>query len=190
MGIFPLATQRLALRPFERADLAAFAAYRNHPEVARYQSWSSCTDDDAAAFFAEQQQLAFDADGAWFQIAVERRLGGALLGDVAVRFFDDGRQAEIGMTFAVAAQRQGYATEAVAVLIESLFDGLRKHRVVATVDTRNLPAQRLLERQGFRREVHHRKNIHFKGAWSDEYAYALLGCEWRVGREGIERGAE
>ena len=188
MSMFPLATERLALRPFRQTDLAAFTAYRTHPEVERYQSWSSCTDDEAAAFLAEQQQLAFDTDGTWFQLAVERQHDGVLLGDVAVHFFNDGQQAEIGMTFDVAAQRQGYALEAVARVVECLFDGLRKHRIVATVDTRNLRAQRLLERQGFRREAHFHKNIHFKGSWSDEYAYALLNSEWRSSREGPERG--
>ena len=189
MDIFPLATEHLVLRPFKRADLAAFATYRNHPEVARYQSWSSCTDGDAAAFFAEQQRLVFDTDGTWFQIAAERQLDGMLLGDVAVHFFDDGRQAEIGMTFDVAAQRQGYATEAVTRVVQVLFDDLRKHRIVATVDTRNPRAQQLLERQGFRREAHYHKNIYFKGAWRDEYLFALLRCEWLVNRKNAEQGA-
>ena len=189
MSIFPIATERLVLRPFKRADLTAFTAYRNRPEVARYQSWSLCTNDDAAAFFAEQQQLTFDTDGTWFQIAAERQLDGTLLGDVAVHFFDDGQQAEIGITFDVAAQRQGYAMEAVTRVIEVLFEDLRKHRIVATVDTRNPRAQQLLERQGFRREAHYRKNIHFKGAWSDEYSYALLNCEWLVNRRSAKQGA-
>ncbi len=34
-------TERLRLRPFEAADLPAFVAYRRHPDVARFQSWST-----------------------------------------------------------------------------------------------------------------------------------------------------
>ena len=35
-------SERLILRRFEDSDLTSFVAYRNDPEVARYQSWDSC----------------------------------------------------------------------------------------------------------------------------------------------------
>ncbi len=178
----PLATARLVLRPFTRDDFASFTAYRNHPEVARYQGWSSYSFDDALAFFAEQAPLAFDTDETWFQIAAERRTDGQLVGDVAVHFLDEGRQAELGVTFDVQAQRQGYAREAVASVVELLFEQHGKHRLVATVDALNARAQRLLEHLGFRREGMYRQNVFFKGAWGDEYAYALLASEWRERR--------
>jgi RimJ/RimL family protein N-acetyltransferase len=34
-----------------------------------------------------------------------------------------------------------------------------------------------------RREGHFRKNVWFKGAWGDEYLYALLDEEWRRSAE-------
>jgi RimJ/RimL family protein N-acetyltransferase len=36
-----IVTPRLVLRPFRADDLAAFVAYRSHPDVARYQSWDT-----------------------------------------------------------------------------------------------------------------------------------------------------
>lgn len=179
MNIFPLNTARLVLRPFTQSDLPAFTAYRNHADVARYQSWSSYTADDAREFFAHQDGLVFDSPDSWFQIAAERKEDGVLVGDVAVHFFDDGQQAEIGFTFDAACQRLGYAREAVRSVIELLFADLGKHRLVATVDVLNLRAQHLLDRQGFRREGHYRENVFFKGTWSDEYSYALLRREWQ-----------
>lgn len=166
------------LRPFIQADLVRFTAYRSQPEVARYQSWSSFSQEDSLAFFREQENLVFNKDDSWFQIAVIRQQDGELLGDVAVHFFDDGRQAELGVTFDRAFQGQGYATEAVTRVLDLLFKDLQKHRIVATVDSRNLPAQHLLEKQGFRREGSYKENILFKGSWSDEYSYALLKQEW------------
>jgi len=180
MNVFRLTTPRFILRPFTRRDLPAFIAYRNQPEVARYQSWSSYTAQEAEAFFAQQDGLAFNTNDTWFQIAAERKEDGTLAGDVALHFFDEGRQAELGATFVAAFQRQGYASEAVSKVIELLFSKLDKHRIVATVDALNVPAQRLVENQGFRREAHYRENIFFKGAWSDEYSYALLNHEWQV----------
>ena len=180
MNIFPRITSRLILRPFLDRDLAEFAVYRNHPDVARYQSWSTYDMKDANNFFAQQKDLVFGSDETWFQIAIERRDKGGLIGDVGVHFFDEGRQAELGMTFDPAHQRQGYAQEAVADVIRLLFTELGRHRLVATVDVRNVPAIQLLERQGFSREGHYRKNIWFKGEWGDEYGYALLNENWQA----------
>lgn len=173
-----LITERLTLRKFTRADLPVFIHYRNQPVVARYQSWENYSAADAEAFYAQQEPLEFNTDESWFQVAVVRREDGLLLGDVAVHFFDDGRQAELGMTFDVRHQRQGFAREAMAGVIDLLFNRLNKHRLVATVDARNEAAARLLEKLKFRREAHFRQNIFFKGEWGDEYAWALLRSEW------------
>ncbi len=54
---------------------------------------------------------------------------------------------------------------------------MKKHRVIAITDTRNTASFKLLEKLGFRREGHYVQNIFFKGAWGDEYLYALLASE-------------
>lgn len=179
MRHLPLLTPRLILRPFTADDLPHFTAYRNHPDVARYQSWSDYSAAQAQAFFAQQQRLAFNHDDSWFQLAVERREDGALLGDVAVHFFDEGRQAELGVTFDPVHQRQGQAREALSAVIALLFGPLAKHRITAVVDARNLRAAALFSKLGFRREACWRQNVFFKGAWGDEFGFALLQSEWR-----------
>ena len=103
-----------------------------------------------------------------------RAADGVLLGDVALHFFDEGRQAEIGFTFARAHQGHRYASEVVGRVLALLFGELGKHRVVATVDVANAPAVQLLERARFRREGHYIQNVFFKGKWADEYSFALL----------------
>ncbi len=184
MDLLPLTTDRLILRKFTRRDLPTFVNYRSQLEVARYQSWLSYSTADAENFFEQQHGLTFNLDETWFQIAVERKADAVLVGDVAVHFFDGGRQAEIGMTFDLAYQRQGYAQEAVASVVALLF-ALGKHRLSATTDARNERAARLLEKTGFRREAHYRENIFFKGAWSDEYGYALLRSEWSMRTQSL-----
>jgi RimJ/RimL family protein N-acetyltransferase len=180
--LLPVSTDRLLLRPLEEADLDAFAAYRNKPEVARYQSWSSFSTADGAAYISDQRTQPFDTDGTWFQLVVIRRRDNVLIGDVAVHFLDEGRQAEIGVTFDSAHQKQGYAFEAVSRVVDLLFTDLGKHRVIAITDAENVAAQKLLENVGFRQEAHWRQNTFFKGAWSDEFGYALLNSEWQARR--------
>ena len=69
-------TARLRLRRFRMEDLEALHAYRDDPEVARYQSWDSPYSlDDARAFIAEVMPDDPDTPGEWFQFAVCKRPG-------------------------------------------------------------------------------------------------------------------
>jgi RimJ/RimL family protein N-acetyltransferase len=179
----PIATKRLRLRAFRAGDEAAFLAYRADPEVSRYQSWDGCTPADAAAFVAEMAAHDADIPGTWYQIAVARKDDDAVLGDLALHTSaTDRRQVEIGYSLGSAHQGQGYATEAVAALLDFVFERLGKHRAIAAMDTRNHRSVALVERLGFRREAHFLEHCWFKGAWSDEYAYALLAREWSLRR--------
>jgi len=179
-SVLLLKTSRLLLRPFQETDLAAFAAYRSDPDVARYQSWASpYTLDQAMEFLREMELVQAGAPGTWYQLAVERHGQPGLIGDCAFQVFaDDECQAQIGFTFSPAYQKQGYATEAVTGLLDYLFGERRLHRVTATCDIENNASIRLLERLGMRREAEFIENIWFKGVWGSEYVYALLYKEW------------
>lgn len=172
-------SERLLLRRLESADAAPLAAYRSVPEVARYQSWDAPFPlAEAAALVAESS--AADPRGAgWFQWAVERLDQPGIVGDVGVNRLEDGRQAVIGYTVAPAFQRRGYGAEAISRMLDHLLVEEGLHRVSAECDTRNLASVRLLEALGFRREGHLRSSTWYKGAWSDDFLYAVLADEWR-----------
>ncbi len=174
-----LDTPRLRLRRFASKDLAAFVAYRNEPAVARYQSWEAVTAAEAADMINQQSVLDPGVPGAWFQFAVTLRPEHNLIGDCGL-YIDpsDPRLAEIGFTFGLSHQGQGFATEAVRAVLRFSFEVLRLHRVKAVVDRRNDPAVRLLERAGMRQEALFLQHSWFKGAWCDEYVFAILAMEW------------
>ncbi len=174
-------TERLVLRDFTRADLSAFAAYRNNPEVARYQSWTDYDLARAEQFFQVQQALAFGELDSWYQIAIADKDSGALVGDCVVHFVEaDYRQLEIGFTLALEHQRKGYGFEAISALLAFIFGELNTHRVTALTDVLNRGCVGLLERLGFRQEAHFVENCWFKGAWGSEYLYALLNREFNA----------
>ncbi|WP_330149477.1 GNAT family protein [Shewanella xiamenensis] len=176
-----LTTQRFTLRPFQRADLEAFTAYRAEPKIAKYQSWTDYSYSDAVALFENMDYAQFGAADTWFQLAIVTAASvvtpAILVGDVALHFIDE-QQMEIGFTIAPEYQGQQVAFEAVSALLGYLFVKLDKHRVIAITDVDNLACCRLLEKLGFRREAHYVKNIFFKGAWGDEYLYAMLREEY------------
>jgi aminoglycoside 6'-N-acetyltransferase len=170
----------LLLRPFDNGDLEPFVAYRSDPEVARYQGWDApYSEEQARLFLDDMKKRKPGLPGWWYQIAIELRQSGALIGDCAFCVLADyPQQAEIGFTLAQAYQGRGYAAEAVTRLLDYLFGDLKLHRVRAVCDVENMASSRLLERLGMRREAHFVQNTWFKGRWSSEYWYAILREEW------------
>ncbi len=174
-----LETARLILRHFTDADLVPFMAYRNDPDVARYQGWEGISEAEANVFIAEQKLVAPGVPGQWFQIAIALKETGTLVGDCAFKIDEhDERQAEIGYTLARAYQGKGIAAEAVSRVLDYAFRTLELHRVIAITDCENAASIALLERLGLRREGHFIQNVWFKGRWADEYLYATLQDEW------------
>src|SRR3712207_3176836 len=125
-----LESERLILRRFADSDLAPFLAYRNDPEVARYQAWESCTEQEAVAMIEELKSLQPGIPGEWFQFAIELKETGALIGDCALKVEQDGRQAEIGFTLSREHQGKGYAAEAVSRLLDYAFGDRSEERRV------------------------------------------------------------
>lgn len=179
-----LETARLRLRHFGDGDLASLLAYRNDPDVARFQSWDSMTEDFGRIFIKEMRESQPGVPGYWFQFAIELRASGDHIGDCALHTRgDDPRLGEIGYTVATPFQGQGYAREAVSAMLDYAFGVLRMHRVTAYVDTENARSIALLERLRFRREGHFVQCAWFDDGWCDEYNYAMLCEEWQALRE-------
>lgn len=174
-----LETARLRLRNFRDADLPLFMAYRNDPEVAKYQSWEGISESEAHAFMQEQKIMQLGVPDQWFQIGIELKETELLVGDCAFKINEhDDRQAEIGFTLSRAYQGQGIAFEAVLCVLDYAFRTLDLHRILAITDCENAASVALLERLGMRREGHFLQNVWFKGKWGDEYLYAILKEEW------------
>ncbi len=177
-----LNTQRLTLRKFQEFDVEAFFAYRPDPKVAAYQGegWLNYTLDKAKAFVRKQIDFEPGIPGTWFQIAIELKESGELIGDLGVYTLpQDAKQVEIGFTLNPSYQNKGYGLEAVKCLIGYLFRSLDMHRVIAVVDVRNKPSIGLIEKIGMRKEGHFIKNCWDKGEYTDEYSFALLNEEWQ-----------
>lgn len=179
-GMFTrIESERLILRRFEDSDLTSFVAYRNDPEVARYQSWDSCNEREARAFIRGMGAARVGVPGKWFQFAIESKETGELIGDCALRVNKhEPYRAEIGFTLAREYHGKGFASEAVSHVLDYAFGALGLHRIIAIADCRNAPSWALLERLGMRREGHFVENSWFKGGWADEYLYAILRHEW------------
>ena len=185
---FFLETERLLIRSFQPSDLESVFAYRNDPNVARYQGWDIPYPREKALQWVTNPDVIVPTEpGGRFKAALELKSTGEMIGDIGFMLNKhDARQAECGYSLSQTHWHQGYAAEAVKRLLSYLFDDLNLHRVTAVMDVDNLASWRLADRLGFRREAHFVENILFKGSYASEYHYAVLRREWKeqVGNAG------
>lgn len=180
----PIETERLVLRPLRTEDLADVWAYQSREDVVRYIPGEVRTHEESATHLAERVQWTrLEHDGDFLAVAVELPgIGGGaprVIGDLSLtlRSVRD-RQAEVGWVFHPDFHGHGYATEAVAALLELAFSDLDSHRISAQLDLRNDASARLCERLGMRREAHFVHDQLFKGEFVDTVVYAILDVEW------------
>ncbi|MEV4335089.1 GNAT family protein [Streptomyces sp. NPDC049597] len=166
-------TLRLRLRKLRDDDADALSEYRSHPEVARYQGWSSPVSREAAASDIREYGGTDPSAPGWFIFAIEIKTEGLLVGEVGVRLHDNKMQADMGYSLDPSHQGMGLATEAVTAVVSSYFErGVR--RISADCDARNIRSVALLERVGFRFEGLRVANRYAKGEWIDELFFGLL----------------
>ncbi len=157
-------------------DVAPFVAYRNDPEVARYQSWNlPFTEQDALSLLSEQGDQDDLTPGRWTQFAVER--DGRLIGDVCAYLDDTCAVAEIGFTLARSGHGQGYATQATQALVHDLVERVGVGRVQAELDPENIASQRVLENIGLVYEATTKKSLLWRGQWADSATYGATAQE-------------
>lgn len=167
-------TPRLIARRFGAGDIDALAAIRNDPEVAKYQSWSTFSAEDARRFIDELAGLQPGEPG-WFQFALGEKATGKLVGDCGLDVMAENRSlARIGYTIARAHWNRGYASEAVRALADYAFASFPLQRIEASFDPDNGGSRRVLEKAGFIRVGLFRDSAWFEGDWGDDPLYARV----------------
>lgn len=78
----------------------------------------------------------------------------------------------------ISGRGKGYAGEALQLLIEYLFAGYPVERIIAFTDAENIPAQRVLEKNGFQQEGRLRRTMFRDGQWRDVLIFGLLRQEF------------
>jgi aminoglycoside 6'-N-acetyltransferase len=144
-----LRTSRLRLRRSEPRDAEQISAYRSDPEVHEHQGWDRTDPDHVRLEIEEMLQRVPGGTGGWVQFTVETLADDRLVGDVGLRVAEDEPGVVmIGYTMAPAAQGRGYATEAVAALVEYAFGTLDADIARAYADAANAPSVRVGEKVG------------------------------------------
>jgi RimJ/RimL family protein N-acetyltransferase len=182
--IFATSERLLLRRPCE-SDLDKLLPGWSDPQMVRFTGLRDDPRGFVAAFIADMQSKSpgdCEPGGPWYQMVIERRDDGAVLGDLGIGFGVPGeRQVELGWRILPPVQRRGYAREAVAALIPWLIEAHRIRRFVGVAASENQASVALLRSLGFRQEGHFRESFLCNGRWLDDDYFALLAREWPGG---------
>ena len=126
----------------------------------------------------------------------ERQLGGGvgfgmfaegqLTGEITLSSIQRGpfQQAYIGYWVDEQLAGNGFAGEAVVIVLKYAFEELGLHRVEIAIVPRNRPSRRVVEKLGLREEGIAIGFLEIDGNWEDHVRYAITAEEWQ------ERGPE
>lgn len=174
-------TERIIIRPVEIGDRESIFTYRADPETSKYLSLTPQIVEDVEEFIKKSSN-EIDVPGTWFQFVIIEKITKQLIGDIGIHFLEtdsENKQVEIGYTLDRRFRGNGYASEALSVIIDYLINSLNKHRIIASIDPANLDSIKLVERLGFRKEAHFIESLFFRGKWVDDLVYAILAREWK-----------
>ncbi|MFI5772162.1 GNAT family N-acetyltransferase [Streptomyces sp. NPDC051658] len=169
--------KRIRLRGIEPDDWTAFMRFAedeerlgdvlNPPRSAEgHRAWA-------------KEQAAAKSDGDCFRLAIEAADTGETVGAVG-SFHADPRSGwfEYGITIGADHRRNGYAAEAVLLLLRFMFAERRFHRCQARIFAHNEASLALHRRLGFVEEGRLRDHVFFAGRHHDLVMMGMLADEF------------
>lgn len=170
--------ERVQLRDFNRADWDFFAALVGHELTSKFENSRPGAErikQDFKAALAHQNQVPREH----FNLAICRIGDLKPVGGIHIKLnWEDIREWEIGWALHPEHWKQGYATEAVRLLMGFSFEQLNVHRIVAYANADNLLSERLMIRAGMTLDGVLRETRYCNQTWCDELIYSVLEREW------------
>ena len=142
-----LKTNRLTLQPQTQDDAPALFAILSNEEAMRFWNRPAISRLAVVEELLREQQIAMREGLCLYWTLVQ---DGEAIGSIDLSLIEEG-SAELGFLLRPDCWGRGLASEAVAVVIQHGFDALGLTRLAAAVQTANLAAARVLEKNRFLR---------------------------------------
>ena len=175
---------RVLLRPPQQRDWKRWATLRD--ESRDFLSpWEPTWPYDALTRRSFRRRVrAYNQElrqGSSFSFLIFRRSDNVLMGGVTLSNLRRGvaQSASLGYWIGRPHARQGYMSEALALVLEFGFEQLGLHRIEAACLPHNAASRALLLKTGFSEEGHARQYLRINGAWQDHLLFAMLRSDTR-----------
>ncbi|KZN22799.1 hypothetical protein A4G99_16910 [Haladaptatus sp. R4] len=172
--------ERVELRTTEREDVDFIQRARTDPAIRTSLGFVRPYNHEQTEEFFENTISADNGDSN-FLVCVD----GEPVGEVNL-FRVERDHGEIAYWLDSDWRGEGYATEAVSLLLRYAFGTRGLHRVFARIGGFNDGSRGLVERLGFQREGRLRDHTFWRGEYHDTFVYGLLREEWNGGFESHE----
>ena len=173
-----LETPRLLLRPITEADIEFIYRLFSRPETNRYSNYNDLRGlGEAEEMYENYLRPSFEDH---FRVIVELKEGHEPAGTLGLyNYSERDKRAVLGYDLLREYWGRGIMNEAVAELLRYGFEYLGLNRIEATVDPKNIPSVRLLERLQFTAEGCMSDRHFYKGGFHDECVFEFLKSKWR-----------
>lgn len=166
---------RIKLRPLKFSDAEAIRKYSKDRKITKYTFVipPPFTVKQAQVFIKKTKKE--EEKGISYYFGIEHKVNGKLIGMInLVKIDKKNKNAEIGFWLAEEYQNKGLAKESLNLILDFGFKELKLERIEGRVFHKNRPAQKLLEKTGFKLEGRLRKKTFFKNQWFDDLIYGIL----------------
>jgi ribosomal-protein-alanine N-acetyltransferase len=171
---FPvLETERLVLRKITMTDAADIFLIRSNADTMKYIGRPLLHSISEA-----QNLIGTFQEGIRNQIniiwGISVKSDPRLVGTIGYRLIDkENLRAEVGYVLGPDVRGKGYASEALAAVIDFGFAVIGLHSIEARVNPDNVASSKMLLKHRFVKEAHFREDIFFNGSFRDSEVYSL-----------------
>ncbi|MGG4491059.1 GNAT family N-acetyltransferase [Metabacillus idriensis] len=172
---FPaIETKRLTLRKVTANDAQDMFSYLSDQDVVKHMGLEPCrTVNDAMDEIKWYQSIYKGGTGIRWGITlkdVDKVIGSCGFLNMSAKHY----RAEIGFELSKDYWGKGIAGEALEAVVKYGYDHLQLERIEALIEPANFPSQKVVEKQGFRREGLLRHYEFTCGKFDDLYMYSLI----------------
>ncbi|MBV8653315.1 MAG: GNAT family N-acetyltransferase [Alphaproteobacteria bacterium] len=179
-------TPRLRLRPLSGRDALDLHPVFSDPETTHYLDFATCRSlQDTMTRIGMATIVMPQWHATW---AIVLRETGAVIGILNYHHRESWHcRLEIGYVLARPYWRRGLMREAVQPLLRYCFEGLRMHRIEATIVPDNIAGIRFAESLGFQQESGIlRDRLRVGAEYRDIVMYGLLHANWLAAAASVD----
>ena len=181
-GTVRLETERLVLRPTSVFDAEQiYNNWASDPEVTKYLTWQPHADVEVtksilASWDKENERLDY------YHWGMELKETGEIIGTTGTLGIDEKNQCtELGYCMSRTYWGKGYMTEAVAAIIEYLFEVVGLNRITSRHDPDNVGSGRVMQKNGMIFEGIQRQAYYCeRRGFYDLVSYAILREDFKI----------
>lgn len=179
VGTQTIETERLTLRRFTTEDAQAmFDNWASDSEVTKFMTWPPYEKVEWAADYLKYVSDSYTAQDSYYWAIVLKELGEPVGAISVVAVSEDANWIEIGYCIGRDWWHQGITSEALAAVINYLFENTDANRIQATHDIRNVNSGKVMQKCGMKYEGTLRQHGRNNQGICDSAMYSILREEW------------